>query len=286
MDDLAEAFQRQRPRLEAVAYRMLGSVAEAQDAVQDTWLRLSRSDADGIRDLSAWLTTVVARTCLNVLRSRRSRPEQGPLPDPVVTPDEDAADPEAEAVLADSVGLAMMLVLDSLPPAERVAFVLHDLFDLPFEQIADMVGRTPTAARQLASRGRRRVRGADLPEPDPDRRRQRRVVDAFYAAARGGDLAALALLLDPDVVLRADFGAARRPVQARGIDEVTRMARAPRGAVLHPVLVNGRAGAVVTIDGRVFSIMGFTVVGDRIAEIDSIADPQRVRALTRGLLLT
>src|ERR671932_298905 len=208
-DWLAEQFERHRGHLHAVAYRMLGSLSEADDAVQEAWLRLSRSDADAIENLGGWLTTVVGRVSLDMLRSRRTRREE-PLdvhvPDPIVSPAE-GSDPEHEAVLADSVGLALLVVLDTLAPAERLAFVLHDMFAMPFEEIASMLGRTPEAARQLASRARRRVKGADIPAPDPDLARQRAVVDAFFAAARGGDFDALVALLAPDVVLRADFGA-------------------------------------------------------------------------------
>ena len=208
-DWLAERFEEHRPRLQGVAYRMLGSLAEADDAVQDAWLRLSRSDAGEIENLGGWLTTVVARVCLNMLRSRnvrREEPLDPHLPDPVIGPDGELQ-PEDEALLADSVGLALLVVLDTLTPAERLAFVLHDMFELPFDEIAPMVGRSPEAARQLASRARRRVKGADIPEPDPDLARQREVVDAFFSAARGGDFGALVSVLDPDVVLRADFGA-------------------------------------------------------------------------------
>uniref|UniRef100_UPI000683F37C sigma-70 family RNA polymerase sigma factor n=1 Tax=Nocardia tenerifensis TaxID=228006 RepID=UPI000683F37C len=218
-DWLAEHFERHRPRLRAVAYRMLGSRAEADDAVQDAWLRLSTADADEIDNLGGWLTTVVARECLHMLRSRRRRPEDPldtHLPDPVVVPD-GLLDPEQEALLADSVGLAMLVVLDRLSPAERVAFVLHDMFELPFDEIADIAGRTPAAARQLASRARRRVHSAEIVRPERDLARQRRVVSAFYAAARAGDFDALVQVLDPDIVLRTDFGADRPAVVlARG----------------------------------------------------------------------
>src|ERR687895_903211 len=206
---LAERFEAHRPRLRAVAYRMLGSLAEADDAVQDTWLRLSRAGASEVEHLGGWLTTVLARVCLNMLRSRTTRREEPldlRLPDPVISR-EGELEPEQEALLADSVGLALLVVLDTLSPAERLAFVLHDMFDLPFDEIAPMVGRSPEAARQLASRARRRVRGAEVPAPDPDLARQRGVVDAFFAAARGGDFDALVALLHPDAVLRTDFGA-------------------------------------------------------------------------------
>ena len=283
---LAERFEQHRPRLRAVAYRMLGSMAEADDAVQDTWLRLSRSEADQIDNLGGWLTTVVARECLHALRSRRRRREDSfgaHLPDPVVIPD-GKLDPEQEALLADSVGLALLVVLDSLTPAERLAFVLHDMFELPFAEIAGLVGRTPTAARQLASRARRRVNGADIPAPDPDLARQRQVVDAFFAAARAGDFDALLQLLDPDVVVRADFGADRPPVVFRGVQAVTKLARAPRGAELHPALVNGTVGTVITLNGRPFSVLAFTVVNGKIVEIDGIRDPERVVRVAAAVL--
>jgi RNA polymerase sigma factor (sigma-70 family) len=233
---LAERFEQHRTRLRGVAYRMLGSLAEADDAVQDAWLRLSRSDAEQIDNLGGWLTTVVARECLHVLRSRRHRREDSlgiRLPDPIVTPGGEL-DPEQEALLADSVGLALLVVLGSLSPAERLAFVLHDMFELPFEEIATVVGRTPTAARQLASRARRRVKGAEVPTPDADLARQRQVVDAFFAAARAGDFDALVQVLDPEIVLRADFGAARPPAIFRGMRAVAKLARAPRGATTAP----------------------------------------------------
>ena len=287
---LADRFEDHRAHLRAVAYRMLGSLTEADDAVQDTWLRLSRSGADGVENLGGWLTTIVARVCLNMLRSRTTRREEAlgtHLPDPVISPP-GVLQPDEEAVLADSVGLALLVVLDTLSPAERLAFVLHDLFQLPFEEIAPMVGRSPTAARQLASRARRRVKGADLPAPDPDLARQRDVVDAFFLAARGGDLDALVTLLDPDVVLRADFGA-RRPAASgvvRGAAAVARQAvlGALPGADLHPALVNGAAGAVVTVGGRPFAVLGFTVAEGRILEIDAIADPERVRRVAAAVL--
>jgi RNA polymerase sigma-70 factor (ECF subfamily) len=287
---LADRFEDHRAHLRAVAYRMLGSLTEADDAVQDTWLRLSRSGADGVENLGGWLTTIVARVCLNMLRSRTTRREEAlgvHLPDPVISPP-GVLQPDEEAVLADSVGLALLVVLDTLSPAERLAFVLHDLFQLPFEEIAPMVGRSPTAARQLASRARRRVKGADIPAPDPDLARQRDVVDAFFLAARGGDLDALVALLDPDVVLRADFGA-RRPAASRVVRGAAAVARqavlgALPGADLHPALVNGAAGAVVTVGGRPFAVLGFTVAEGRILEIDAIADPERVRRVAAAVL--
>jgi RNA polymerase sigma factor (sigma-70 family) len=287
---LAERFEEHRPRLRAVAYRMLGSLAEADDAVQDTWLRLSRTGAGEVENLGGWLTTVIARVCLNMLRSRTARreePLEARLPDPVISP-EGAHQPDEEALLADSVGLALLVVLDTLTPAERLAFVLHDMFDLPFEQIAPMVGRSPAAARQLASRARRRVRGAELPAPDPDLARQRAVVDAFFRAARGGDFDALVGLLHPDVVLRSDFGP-RRPAAPRVVRGPAAVAgQALRGvlpaAELQPALVNGAAGVVVTVAGRPFAVLGFTVVEGRIVEIDAIADPGRVRRIAAAVL--
>jgi RNA polymerase sigma-70 factor (ECF subfamily) len=282
---LADRFEEHRAHLRAVAYRMLGSLAEADDAVQDAWLRLSRAGAGEVENLGGWLTTVVARVCLNMLRSRHTRREEPlglHLPDPVLSP-EGGPRPDEEALLADSVGLALLVVLDTLSPAERLAFVLHDLFDLPFEEIAPMVGRSPAAARQLASRARRRVKGAEAPAADPDLAHQREVVDAFFRAARGGDFDALVAVLDPEVVLRSDFGA-RRPAASRvtrGAAAVARQAMlgALPGADLHPALVNGAAGVVVTVHGRPFAVMGFTVTGGRIVEIDAIADPERVRRI-------
>jgi RNA polymerase sigma-70 factor (ECF subfamily) len=287
---LAERFAEQRAHLRAVAYRMLGSLSEADDAVQDAWLRLSQAGASGVENLGGWLTTIVARVCLNMLRSRRARREQAAgvhLPDPVVSP-EGALEPEVETLLADSVGLALLVVLDTLSPAERLAFVLHDMFELPFEEIAPLVGRSPEAARQLASRARRRVKGAEVPEPDPDLTRQREVVDAFFRAARGGELDALVALLDPNVVLRSDFGAKRLgvPPVIRGAAAVARqalMSSIPT-AVLRPALLNGAAGVVVTIRGRPFATMGFTVTGGRIVAIDAIADPERVRRIAAAVL--
>src|SRR5438874_10447577 len=293
MDDnewLADRFEEHRAHLRAVAYRMLGSLTEADDAVQDTWLRLSRSGAGDVENLGGWLTTIVARVCLNMLRSRNVRREDSfgvHLPDPVVSPDGELQ-PEEEALRAESVGLALLVVLDTLAPAERLAFVLHDMFQLPFEEIAPMVGRTPAAARQLASRARRHVKGADLPVPDSDLARQRDVVDAFFLAARGGDFDALVALLDPNVVLRSDWGA-RRPgasVAIHGATAVARQARMFRqpNAQLHAALVYGAAGVVVTVAGRPFAVMGFTVAEGRIVEIDAIADPERVRRIAAAVL--
>jgi RNA polymerase sigma-70 factor (ECF subfamily) len=267
---------------------MLGSLTEADDAVQDTWLRLSRAGASEVENLGGWLTTIVARVCLNMLRSRNTRREE-PLgvhvPDPVITR-EGALQPDEEAVLADSVGLALLVMLDTLSPAERLAFVLHDMFGLPFDEIAAMVGRSPAAARQLASRARRRVKGADIPAPDPDLARQRDVVDAFFQAARGGDFDTLVGLLDPDVVLRSDYGA-RRPdasVVIRGAAAVARQARAFPAAQVRPALVNGAAGVVITVRGRPFAVMGFTVTEGKIVEIDAIADPERVGRIAAAVL--
>jgi RNA polymerase sigma-70 factor (ECF subfamily) len=287
---LAERFEEQRPHLRAVAYRMLGSLTEADDAVQDTWLRLSRAGASEVENLGGWLTTIVARVCLNMLRARRVHREdslEGHLPDPIISPDEEHQ-PEEEALLADSVGLALLVVLDTLAPAERLAFVLHDMFQLPFEEIAPLIDRTPAAARQLASRARRRVKGADLPEPDPDLARQRAVVDAFFAAARGGDFDALVAVLDPEVVLRADFGA-RRPATSTVIQGAAAAARlallgASPVAELHPALVNGAVGAVVTVGGRPMNVLGFTVAAGKIAEIAIIADPERVHRIAAAVL--
>jgi RNA polymerase sigma factor (sigma-70 family) len=289
-DWLAERFEEHRSRLRAVAYRMLGSLSEADDAVQDTWLRVSRRGANEVENLGGWLTTIVARVSLNMLQSRKVRREESlgvHLPDPVITL-EGAAEPEEEALLADSVGLALLVVLDTLTPAERLAFVLHDMFDLPFEEIAPMVGRSPAAARQLASRARRRVKGAEVRAPDPDLARQREVVDAFYRAARGGDVESLIALLDPDVVLRSDFGPKRpdAPRVVRGAAAVAEQSL--RGALLsaeiHPALVNGAAGAVITVAGRPFAVMGFTVSDGKIVEIDAIADPGRVRRIAASVL--
>jgi RNA polymerase sigma-70 factor, ECF subfamily len=284
-DWLAERFEENRPHLMAVAYRMLGSLAEADDAVQEAWLRLSRSEASGIENLGGWLTTVVGRVCLNMLHSRSSRREE-PLevhvPDPIVS-SEDGIDPEQEALLADSVGLALLVVLETLTPAERLAFVLHDMFDVPFDEIAPIVGRSRTAARQLASRARRRVKGV-APLPDADLARQREVVDAFLAAARGGDFDALLAVLDPNVVLRADVGAvpagASRVVRGAPVVAEQALAFAQRlGPFARPALVNGAAGVVAAPGGRPVSILGFTVAAGKIVEIDILADPERLRRL-------
>jgi RNA polymerase sigma factor (sigma-70 family) len=285
---LADRFEEHRPHLRAVAYRMLGSLSEADDAVQDAWLRVSRDGAGEVENLGGWLTTIVARVCLNVLRSRSTRREEsleGHLPDPVVS-SEQRRQPEEEALLADSVSLALLVVLDTLTPAERLAFVLHDMFQLPFQEIAPMVQRSPEAARQLASRARRRVKAAQLPAQDPDLARQREVVDAFFRAARGGEFDRLVALLDPDVVLRSDFGGRRpsAPKVIHGAGAVAREARPLPGAELHPALVNGTAGMVITVHGRPFAVMGFTVVDGKIIEIDAIADPERVGTIAAAVL--
>src|SRR5437867_2131346 len=285
---LADRFEEHRAHLRAVAYRMLGSLAEADDAVQDAWLRLSRAGTSEVENLGGWLTTIVARVCLNMLRARKRRREEplGPhLPDPVISPP-GTLQPEQEALLADSVGLALLVVLDTLSPAERLAFVLHDMFELPFDEIAPMVGRSTEATRQLASRARRRVKGAEVRAPGPDLARQREVVDAFFRAARGGDFDALVAVLDPGVVLRTDFGA-RHPTASRvirGAPAVARQARGFRSAVVRPALVNGAAGAVITVGGRPFAVMGFTVVEGKIVEIDAIADPERVGRIAAAVL--
>jgi RNA polymerase sigma-70 factor (ECF subfamily) len=267
---------------------MLGSLTEADDAVQDAWLRASRADASGVDNLGGWLTTIVARVCLNMLRSRKRRREEAfgvHLPDPIVT-GEGSLQPEEEALLADQVGLALLVVLDSLSPAERLAFVLHDMFELPFDEIAPMLDRSPIAARQLASRARRRIKGAEIPTPDPDLARQREVVDAFFKAAREGDFDALLRILHPDVILRSDFGAKHRAASViyRGAEAVARKARGFPGAIVRPALVNGAAGAVITVRGRPIAILGFTVVGGRIVEIDGIAEPERVRRVAAAVL--
>ncbi|TDB88109.1 sigma-70 family RNA polymerase sigma factor [Actinomadura sp. KC216] len=278
---LADEFEKHRVRLRAVAYRMLGSLAEADDAVQESWFRLSRSDAGAIGNLGGWLTTVVGRVCLDMLRSRTARredPLEERLPDPVIGP-ESGLDPEQEALMADSVGLALLVVLQSLTPAERLAFVLHDTFAVPFEDIAPIVGRSPAAARQLASRARRRVRGA-APVPERDPARQREVVQAFQAAAQGGDFEALVAVLDPDVVLRADTGAAELTV-VHGAEAVAGQALLFRGVGgrARPALVNGAAGVVGVVDGQARSVLSFTIVDGRIAAIDILADPTRLAAL-------
>lgn len=286
---LAQRFEEHRTHLRAVAYRMLGSVSEADDAVQEAWLRLSRSDAREIENLGGWLTTVVGRVCLNMLRSRRTRHEE-PLdvhvPEPIVSPAA-GLNPEHEALLADSVGLALLVVLETLSPAERLAFVMHDMFAVPFDEIAPMVGRSPEATRQLASRARRRVQG-EAPAPDPDLTRQREVVDAFFAASREGDFDALVAVLDPDVVLRSDGGAGRPGATAvvHGAEAVAKRAShyAHLATSVRPALINGAAGAVVTPKGRPFSVMAFTVRGGKIVAIDALSDPERLAELDLTVL--
>jgi RNA polymerase sigma factor (sigma-70 family) len=287
-DWLVERFEANRTHLRAVAYRMLGSVSEADDAVQEAWLRLGRAKPGEVENLRAWLTTVVARIALDMLRSRNSRREEplsARVPEPIVS-SEDGVDPEHEALLADSVGLALLVVLETLSPAERLAFVLHDMFGVPFDEIAPIVGRSPAAARQLASRGRRRVQGSPA-VPDVDLARQQEVVDAFLAASRGGDLEALVAVLDPDVVLRVDRGAA--PGASREVHGAADVAKqvmtfarfAPFG---RQALVNGAAGVVVAPRGRPLAVAGFTVAGGRIVEIDLLADPARLRELDLTVL--
>jgi RNA polymerase sigma factor (sigma-70 family) len=286
---LAERFEEQRAHLKAVAYRMLGSLTEADDAVQDAWLRLNHSGANGIDNLRAWMTTVVARICLNVLRSRKARREE-PLdihiPDPVISL-EDRVDPEQQILLADSVGLALQVVLDTLAPDERLAFVLHDMFDMPFHEIASIVGCSPEAARQMASRARRRVRGS-APVPDAEITAQRWVVEAFIAAARGGDINALVAVLDPEVVLRSDAGVSQPGATGvmRGAAAVARMAlggaRDRPSLVMRPVLINGAAGVILLEGVKPLAVWGFTIARGKIVEIDSISDPERLRGLGIG----
>jgi RNA polymerase sigma-70 factor (ECF subfamily) len=280
---LAQQFEDHRPRLRAVAYRMLGSLPEAEDAVQDTWLRVSRADTSEVENLGAWLTTVVARVALNVLRSRGARREQ-PLgvhvPDPVIDP-ADGTNPEHEALLADSVGLALLVVLETLTPPERLAFVLHDMFGVPFEQVGAILERSPEASRQLASRARRRVRGA-APAPDADLDAQWEVVDAFLAAARDGDFERLVAVLDPDVVLRADAGATSLTHLIQGAETVASQAMMWSQATqltMQRALINGAAGVVSIRDGRPFSIAGLTITQGKITEIDILADPERLAQL-------
>jgi RNA polymerase sigma factor (sigma-70 family) len=287
-DWLAERFEEHRTRLRAVAYRMLGSVAEADDAVQEAWLRLHRSGGSGVDNLGGWLTTVVARVCLNMLQSRRSRREEpldAHVPEPIVGR-EDGTDPEDEVLLADSVGPALLVVLNTLAPAERVAFVLHDIFAVPFDEIAPIVRRSPAAARQLASRARRRVKGP-AQAPDADLPRQREVVDAFLAAARDGDFNALLAVLDSDVVLRADRAAAPpagRVVRgARAVAEGA-LSFSRRARFAQPALVDGAVGLVVAPRGRLFGVLGFTVRRGKIVEIDVVADPARLRRLDLAAL--
>lgn len=282
--DLARRFEQDRRRLWAVAFRMLGASGEADEAVQESWLRLARSDSEEIENLSSWLTTVVARICLDMLRARKARQEEplGPhVPDPIVSPIE-GGDPEHEALVADSVGLAMLGVLETLSPEERVAFVLHDMFSVPFEQVADLLDRSPAAARKAASRARGRVE-AEPTAPDVDLDRQREVVEAFFAASREGDFEALVEILHPEVVLRSDGGEARPSANhvIRGAAEVASRAMtfAHLGPFARPVLVNGVVGVLVAPRGKPFSVMAFTVAGGRIVAMDALADPDRLEQL-------
>ncbi|MGW1200582.1 sigma-70 family RNA polymerase sigma factor [Streptomyces sp. NPDC002536] len=284
-------FEEHRPRLRAVAYRMLGSLSEADDAVQETWLRLDRTDIAAVENLGGWLTTVVGRVCLNMLRSREQRRED-PLeteirvPDPVISREEGVVDPEREILLADSVGIALMVVLQTLGPAERLAFVLHDMFAVPFDEIAPLIEKTTAATRQLASRARRRVQGGAA-APDPDLARQRAAVDAFFAAAREGDFEALVSVLDPDVVLRSDAGAgASLTLTLQGAGTVAAQATmwGKLSPFVRPALVNGTAGAVVVPNGRPLSVMAFTVVAGKIAAIHVLADPERLGRLDLSVL--
>jgi RNA polymerase sigma factor (sigma-70 family) len=282
---LAERFEENRRHLRAVAYRMLGSVAEADDAVQEAWLRLSRSDTGGVENLGGWLTTVVARVCLDMLRSRESRHEEplgAQVPD--IGTGEGGIDPEHEALLADSVGPALLVVLETLVPAEGIAFVLHDMFAVPFGEIAPIVGRSPAAARQLASRARRRVQGADR-VTEADLTRQREVVDAFLAASRGGDFGALLAVLDPDVVLRADRAAVRMGAskEVRGAPAVADTFSG-RARVAQPAMVNGAVGAVWAPGGRPRVVFGFTIARGRIVQIDLFADPERLHRMDVAIL--
>jgi RNA polymerase sigma-70 factor (ECF subfamily) len=280
----AEEFEQHRPHLQSVAYRMLGSASDAEDAVQEAWLRLTRSDTEAVVNLGGWLTTVVARVCLDMLRRRRSRREEYPgtwLPEPIVSVE---ASPEDEAELADSVGLALLVVLDTLTPPERLAFVLHDMFAVPFEEIATILGRSETATRQLASRARRRVRGA-TPRTDADLHEQRRVVDAFLAASRAGDFDALLEVLDPDVVFRADTGPRGERAPVVGAENVAKriLARGSRLApYARPAIVNGNAGAIVVPQGRPVAVVAFTIEQDRIVEIDLVANPAKLAHVDLG----
>jgi RNA polymerase sigma-70 factor (ECF subfamily) len=279
---LAERFERHRPRLAAIAYRMLGSVSEAEDAVQDAWLRLARTDVASIRDLEGWLVTVIARVCLDALRSRRAHGREFTrLPEPLVS-HEGPSDPETVVLLEEAVGLALLVVLDQLTPTERLAFVLHDVFAVPFDEVASIVGKTPDATRQLASRARRRVRGA--PQPTGDLESQREVATAFLAAAQGGDLRALLSLLDPDVVFRVDRGLRGGSSEARGAEAVARsiLAYAQFTRYARPVIVNGAPGIVASQGGRPSAVMAFTVTGRHITEIDIVADPERLTHVDLG----
>ncbi|OBK55396.1 sigma-70 family RNA polymerase sigma factor [Mycobacterium kubicae] len=284
---LTSRFAAFRPQLGAVAYRMLGSVDDAEDAVQEAWLRLSRAEPDAIANLEAWLTTVVARICLNTLRDRRLRGREelvARIPDPLVDTDGEF-DPEHRAMLADAVGLALFVVLDTLPPAERLAFVLHDAFAVPFEQIAPIVDRSPEATRKLASRARRRIQQAE-PQPDSDLAAQREAVDAFFAAGRSGDFDRLVAVLHPNVVLRGDFGSGAAVFRAEGASEVAKLARSYAGPEreVYPAYVNGAAGAVIVVGGQPSAVMGFVVREGRVAAIDVLADPSRIAKLDLSAL--
>jgi RNA polymerase sigma factor (sigma-70 family) len=277
-------FEEQREHLRAVAYRMLGSLSEAEDAVQEAWLRMDRTDVSDVRNIRGWLTTVVAHICLDMLRARSTRQEE-PLDEAPAVAAPDAVDPEAEAVLADSIGVALLVILQTLSPAERLAFVLHDMFDLPFAEIAPIVGRTENTAAQLAARARRRVRGK-TPYPATDLISQRRLVDAFLAAARDGDFDALLSVLDEDVILRADAAAAGTPTTIRGADAVAANARAfsANARFAEAALVDGAVGIVVAPNGKLALVLRFGVSGDKITEIDIEADPQRLRGLSLAVL--
>lgn len=285
-DWVAEQFEEHRPHLRRVAYRMLGTLDESEDAVQEAWLRLNRTDGTAIDNLGGWLTTVVGRVCLDILRKRRARREESTdawLPDPIVSVDE-RTDPEQEALLADSVGLALLVVLETLSPAERLAFVLHDSFGVPFDEIAPVVDRTPEATRQLASRARRRVRGA-RPEGDADPAEHRRVIEAFLAASLEGDFEALVAVLDPEVVLRTDHALPRgAPGEIRGAEAVASNALRFAGLapLARPALVNGQPGFYVAPEGRLFAVGAFTVARGRITEIDIVADPEKLARIDLG----
>ncbi|MCX4628649.1 sigma-70 family RNA polymerase sigma factor [Streptomyces sp. NBC_01443] len=292
-DALARRFEEYRPHLRAVAYRMLGSISESEDAAQEAWLKLSRSDVTAVENLGGWLTTVVGRVCLDVLRSRTTRREDPlqdqdgyvRLPDPVVT-GLAAIDPEQEVLVADSVGIALLVVLETLAPAERLAFVLHDLFAVPFDEIAPVLGRTAASTRQLASRARRRVQGA-APAPDTDLVRTREVVEAFLTASRGGNLDALVDLLDPDVVARSDGGALRPSAIRRGATDVASNAVmfARFAAAAHPVFVNGFPGVLAMAEGKPLSLMAFTVQDGKIVAFDILTDPERLARIDLGSVL-
>ena len=282
-----EQFELHRPRLQALAYRMLGSLGDAQDAVQEAWLRLNRSDADAVGNMGGWLTTVVGRVCLDLLRARQARREDYAgswLPEPMVSIEPDS-DPEQEALLADSVGLALLVVLENLTPAERLAFVLHDMFDVPFDELAPIIGRTPAATRQLASRARRRVKGL-APAPDPDILRQLEVVTAFLAASRAGDFQALVEVLDPNVVFRVDSGGkgplARPPITGAPAVAQQLLARGSRLAPhARPAIVNGTAGLIIAPGPQLRAVVGFTIIAGRITAINLITDTEKLRGIAR-----